>query len=125
MAKKYSRQREAIFELLKSTNTHPTADWLYTQLRERFPNISLATIYRNLAGFVVDGTAFSVSTVNGQERFDANLEQHEHFICERCGAVYDIHIPCAEDAFDTLYKKFGFKVSSQKQLFYGRCAECN
>ncbi len=46
---KYSKQREALLTLLRSTRSHPSADWLYENLRKEFPNISLGTVYRNLA----------------------------------------------------------------------------
>ena len=45
---KHSKQREALFNLLSSTNTHPTAAWLYDQLRKDFPHLSQGTVYRNL-----------------------------------------------------------------------------
>ena len=45
---KYSKQREALLTLLRSTRSHPSADWLYENLRKEFPNISLGTVYRNL-----------------------------------------------------------------------------
>ena len=46
--KNYSRQREAILEVLRSTDTHPTANWIYTEVKKTIPNISLGTVYRNL-----------------------------------------------------------------------------
>ena len=45
---KHSKQREALFNLLCSTHTHPTAAWLYDKLRKDFPHISQGTVYRNL-----------------------------------------------------------------------------
>ncbi len=48
MTYKKSRQREKILELLKSTGSHPTADWIYEKLKAEFPNLSMSTVYRNL-----------------------------------------------------------------------------
>ena len=52
---KYSKQREALLTLLRSTRSHPSADWLYENLRKEFPNISLGTVYRNLAQLAENG----------------------------------------------------------------------
>ena len=55
-----------------------------------YPDISLGTVYRNLALFKQQGLIQSVATVNGPERFDANIEPHVHFICTDCDAVIDL-----------------------------------
>ena len=69
---KHSRQRDAIYACLCSTETHPTAEWIYEQLKPEFPALSLGTVYRNLAAFKRAGKIASVGVVDGQERFDAN-----------------------------------------------------
>ncbi|MBQ1935230.1 MAG: transcriptional repressor, partial [Clostridia bacterium] len=46
---KHSKQRDAIVQVLKNTKSHPTADWVYEEVRKQIPNISLGTVYRNLA----------------------------------------------------------------------------
>jgi Fur family peroxide stress response transcriptional regulator len=43
-----SKQREAILRILQSTDIHPTADWIYMEVKKVIPNISLGTVYRNL-----------------------------------------------------------------------------
>ena len=63
---------------------------VHEMLREEHPDISLATIYRNLALFKSQGLIQSVGTVNGSERFDADTRPHVHFICTACGAVIDL-----------------------------------
>ena len=45
---RYSHQREVIREIIFSTNSHPSADWVYAKARKAIPNISLGTVYRNL-----------------------------------------------------------------------------
>ncbi len=49
MVQRQSKQRNRILELLRSTEIHPTADWLYNQLKSEFPKLSLGTVYRNLS----------------------------------------------------------------------------
>lgn len=57
---KYSKQREALLTLLRSTRSHPSADWLYENLRKEFPNISLGTVYRNLAQLAENGDILKI-----------------------------------------------------------------
>ena len=71
-AKKFSRKREAILTCLHGTTCHPTAEWVYQQLKPQFPDLSLGTVYRNLAAFKAEGVIDSVGVVNGLERYDGN-----------------------------------------------------
>lgn len=87
----FSKKREAIFRSICSTDTHPTAEWVYNQLKPEFPDLSLGTVYRNISMFKERGMVISVGTVNGQERFDGNVKPHPHFICTKCGAVIDVN----------------------------------
>ena len=91
IARKHSRKRDAILECLRCTTSHPTAEWIYTQLKPTIPDLSLATVYRNLAMFKDEGTIDSVGVYNGLERFDFRTDPHAHFICRICGAVSDIN----------------------------------
>ena len=88
--RKRSRKREAILECIRSTDIHPSAEWIYEQLRPRIPDLSLGTVYRNLRLFLAEGEIMSVGVVDGLERYDGNTSPHVHFICERCGAVIDV-----------------------------------
>ena len=87
---KYSRQRESIKACLMSRKDHPTADALYTSIREQFPNISLGTVYRNLSFLVDNGQAVKVPCEDGSVHFDGNVMPHYHFQCTECGAVIDL-----------------------------------
>lgn len=90
MKQRFSKKREAIYHCLCGTKSHPTADWVYQQLRPHFSDLSLGTVYRNLSQLKDAGLIQSVGVVNGQERFDANVEPHTHFVCTRCGGVLDL-----------------------------------
>lgn len=78
---KYSRQRESIKAFLYGRHDHPTADAVYTGIREEFPNISLGTVYRNLNLLVELGEINKVTCGDGKDHFDADTSPHYHFIC--------------------------------------------
>lgn len=121
--KKYSHQREAIREALMSVNTHPTASEIYDMVRERIPNISLGTVYRNLSMLANEGEILRISTGEGTERFDATTDSHCHLVCAECGGVSDIELPA--DELDRAAENIsGAKVERHSLIFYGVCANC-
>ena len=69
---RHSPKREAILECLRSTTCHPSAEWVYAQLKPRIPDLSLATVYRNLARFRAEGTVQVIGCVDGEDRYDGN-----------------------------------------------------
>ena len=124
-AKKFSRKREAVLEAIRSTKSHPSAEWVYMKVKSQFPDISLGTVYRNIASFVEDGTVISIGNVNGQSRYDGDTSPHSHFICGSCGAVIDIQEDFGDTAIDQeIQDKYGFDVAGHQLLFYGTCQKC-
>ena len=87
---KYSKQREAIKAFLMSRKDHPTADQIYTAVREDHPNISLGTVYRNLALLEEVGEIQRLHVNGNTDRFDADVSNHYHFVCDSCSCVQDI-----------------------------------
>ena len=77
---KQFKKRNAILACLQHTDLHPSAEMVHEMLRETHPDISRATVYRNLSDFKSQGLIQSLGTVNGIERFDATLTPHVHFI---------------------------------------------
>lgn len=123
-ARKFSKKRAAILEALRGTDAHPSAEMLYSRLKGEFPDLSLGTVYRNLAMFVADGDAVSVGTVAGQERYDADTAPHAHFICACCGRVLDVCSPNLSGIDRQVEEETGGIVSSRALSFTGTCADC-
>ena len=87
---KQFRKRNAILSYLRGVTNHPSAEMVFTDLKQEIPDLSMGTVYRNLSLFKQQGLAISVATVKGVERFDGNTAPHVHFICNDCGAVIDL-----------------------------------
>ena len=122
---KQFRKRNAILECLRCTHTHPSAEMVHEMLHEEHPDISLATVYRNLTYFKNQGLATSVATVRGVERFDANTEPHVHFICNNCDAVIDLHqIPMPRSKDGEIHSSSGCRVESCQLTYTGLCGKC-
>ncbi|QEY34538.1 transcriptional repressor [Caproiciproducens galactitolivorans] len=121
----YSRKREAILKAIRSTTIHPTAEWVYQNVKPEYPDLSLGTVYRNIAQFKKDGTILSVGIVNGQERYDGNVNPHTHFVCSCCGAVIDIPGSFISSSTNSeIAEKFHVRVDSSEVLFRGICSNC-
>lgn len=121
-ATKHSKQRDALIEILQSTDTHPTAEWVYEQMREKFPNVSLATVYRNLRHMIEIGMARELYTDNSS-RFDANMTDHYHFVCKNCRKLIDI-FPEEENSEIKKIRNMGFEVDKYDLSIYGLCTAC-
>lgn len=123
-ALKYSRQREAIKEFLNGRTDHPTADMVYMNIRKEFPNISLGTVYRNLALLSDIGEILKLSTGAGGDRFDANTSPHYHFICSQCHDVIDLEMSSIDKIDKIAGENFNGEVEGHTVYFYGKCEKC-
>ena len=121
---KYSRQRESIKACLMSRKDHPTADALYTSIREQFPNISLGTVYRNLNLLAEIGEIQKFSPGIGPDRFDGNPAPHYHFICRHCGCVMDLTVSGLDHINILAGQDFDGEIEGHITYFYGACPSC-
>lgn len=119
-----SVKREAMLSLLRSTHSHPGAEWVFERLRPEFPDLSLGTVYRNLRQLEEEGLISSVGVVGGVERFDGVTRPHAHFVCARCGAVTDVELPDDPDLWRRAGESSGGRVSGCEVRFLGVCRSC-
>lgn len=123
---RYSKKREAILAAIRETGCHPSAEWVYQQLKPRHPDLSLGTVYRNLTFFQERGLVQSVGVVRGQERFDGITAPHSHFICDCCGSVSDLPgFQTGSDLDRTVSRQYGLTVKRHELTFYGLCPSCS
>ena len=125
-ATKQFRKRNAILECLRSTDQHPSAETVHEMLKAEHPDISLATVYRNLALFKKQGLIQSIGTINGIERFDANTDPHVHFVCTGCDAVLDFpQVEVPSSLGTDAEKQTGCQINGCQLTFTGLCQNCN
>ncbi|GHV27104.1 transcriptional repressor [Spirochaetia bacterium] len=136
--RKHSKKRDAILAMVKSTGSHPSAQWVYDQLKADIPGLSLATVYRNINLFRQEEAVVSVGVVDGEERFDGRVEPHPHFVCGCCGRVMDYDAPELPPSFSKVMEKLkdvtdilrdgrqdaGFVIDYRKTVFNGICSDC-
>ncbi len=121
---KYSRQRESIQRCLMGRSDHPTAETIYLCIKEEYPNISLGTVYRNLALLAEQGEILKLSTGEGPERFDARTDPHSHVQCNVCGRVMDLDFVPDVNLDAMAAEHFAGTIDSHMIFFYGTCPDC-
>ena len=121
--KRYSRQRESIYRCLRESREHPTAEMVYHMLKPDNPSLSLGTVYRNLNLLAGEGTITRMPFP--VERYDADTSPHPHFLCRKCGKVYDMEGLGYDGGLDQeAARRSGHDVERHTLLFTGTCADC-
>ncbi len=121
---KLTHQRIEIFREVAQTGDHPDAETVYQRVRERIPTISLDTVYRTLWRLNDLGLINTLGPPRERTRFDANLEQHHHFVCVRCGLTQDFYSEELNGLRLPKSAKALGQVESTHVKVYGVCRGC-
>ena len=118
-----TRQRRVVYETIKDTFSHPTADWIFEQVRHKLPKVSLGTVYRNLGVLKDEGLVREIYGNDRRAHYDAETKPYVHFICSVCDQIVDVHGVKKAD-WRTLKDLVGCVVDDQAVVFSGRCTTC-
>ena len=120
--------RRLILEVVQGTDIHPTAGWVYRQVRRRLSRVSLGTVYRNLRLLVEEGLVKELPGTAGPQagaaRFDGNTSVHHHFTCSECGWIQDLAALVDRSLDRQMAARTGLQISHHRIEFYGRCDAC-
>lgn len=118
-----SSQRRAILEYLALNTSHPSARQVFLNVREKRPELSLATVYNTLGILTRLGIIRVMKFDVTDNRYDPNVTPHINLICTSCGRIEDL-----EQGFpvspDRVMEGIGFEVQDCRMEYYGLCAEC-
>ncbi len=114
-------QRRAIFQYLWGNTKHPTAEEVFQAVQERYPGVSLATVYNTLETLTQMGEIQRLDLGGAAERFDPDVRVHHHFTCSGCGQVLDYFAVLPEDVFAG---PPGARVDRVQLHAVGLCADC-
>ena len=108
---------------MRELNSHATAEQVFEYATTIYPSISKATVYRNMSQMVDRGELLHIGNFHGAARYDHNLHDHSHFVCDDCKKVFDV-----EGDFSGLYEnienKEEFEIKNHRLSFSGLCREC-
>jgi Fur family transcriptional regulator, peroxide stress response regulator len=118
-------QRLAILEILAESKEHPSAEMVYEQLKERFPTMSPATVYKNISLLKETGEALELGFADGSNRYDGNKPYpHPHLICLACGSIIDPDLTSFQELTRHLTETTGYEISTYRIDFFGLCPTC-
>ena len=118
---RFSQQRERIYEAVRASVEHPSAQMVYDILREDMPRLSLGTVYRNLHQMAQEGRLRELEGTVA--RFDAILPPHTHIRCVRCGQMADLELPY-DPTLDREAAGDGWAITGHELVFNGLCPAC-
>lgn len=124
MIKHNTIQRALVLAAVRRLQNHATADEIYRAVRLEHPNISRATVYRDLNQLSEAGEIRKLGIPGGADRYDHRLNDHYHFKCERCGRVFDVDMEYIENLCERVRDAHGFEYSAYDIVFRGLCPDC-
>lgn len=123
MQERQTKQKSIIYDALKALD-HPTATEVYGYVREQYPTVSRATVFRVLGGFADNGKALELRTAGNEVRYDYNVTPHYHARCECCGRVADVKTAGLDEKALRATADHGFSVRGYSVEFFGLCKDC-
>ena len=120
-----NQQRRAILAELSVPNRHLTADMVYERVRERVPNISLGTVYRNLDLLSRHGLVRKLCLGDAQSWYDGGLHRHYHVRCMSCGAVADVAAGEFGELLEAANRVSDYEIVDCELSFRGYCPGCS
>ena len=126
---KLTPQREKIVEILvENDEQHLSAEELYFILKEKTPDIGIATVYRTLDIFyelkILEKISFSNCVSKYHLRQSVDDELHHHLICTNCNNIEKVSNPIFNKLIEYMRKEYSFEVQDNSLSFYGTCAKC-
>ena len=118
---KITPQRLAIMKYLDENRTHPTADKIYTDLKEKNPALSKTTVYNSVETLKEHGIIQSLTISGSESRYDFKNNMHHHFLCKKCGNIIDIDVECT---FLNEFLHGKHRVDEVQGYFKGTCEDC-
>jgi len=118
-------QRLAILEILLTSDSHPTVDQIYEQIRSDFPMTSRATVYKTISLAKDLGAVLELEFSQGSNRYDGRHPYpHPHVICTQCDQVLDADGLEIQPLQQQIVRKTGYKIMNHRMDFFGVCPEC-
>jgi Fur family peroxide stress response transcriptional regulator len=114
-------QRLCVLEFIEQSQDHPTADHIYENLVKKIPTMSRTTIYNTLNLFLEKGLVAPLTITGTEVRYEISTGQHHHFLCLKCGRIYDVDIQCPLSQSKTVD---GHQIQEIHGYFKGICKNC-
>ena len=117
-------QRIELVRLIAASEGHPSASQLFDTIKQRFPTMSQATVYKTLTLLKEMGQVFEID-LHDDSRYDGNRpEPHPHLICIKCRAIIDGDLDFSPSDIQKIERSTGFRIMRSQVSFFGLCPDC-
>jgi len=123
MSTRNTIQKRLVLVAMAELDSHATAEQVYEHVAAKYPSISRATVYRNMAQMVKSGELLNIGNFHGAARYDHNCHDHYHFVCDECRRVFDVD-GYFEDISDRVIGMEDFEIKNHSLSFSGLCSDC-
>lgn len=117
-------QRVELVRLIAVSDGHPSASELYTKIKQQFPTMSHATVYKTLNMLKEMNQVLEID-LRDDSHYDGNRpEPHPHLICVNCNKIIDGELNIDQEALRKLEQSSGYRILRPQISLYGLCPEC-
>jgi Fur family peroxide stress response transcriptional regulator len=126
MREKLNVNGQAVLEVVRAADYHPTALEVFSEVRKTRSEIGLASVYRILHNLTQQGIIRELKGGDDSTRYDGHVHRHDHAICTHCGALLDIpiDIPLTQESLEATAQATGIRLESYEIRLYGLCSNC-
>jgi Fur family ferric uptake transcriptional regulator len=127
---KFTTRRELILKvLLENNDKHLSAEELFNLVKQKAPDMGLATVYRALELFQELDIINAIDFGDGRKRYEFGVEvgknhHHYHLICTKCGCITEVDDDLTEDLKSRVGKKYKFIITDHQLKIFGICNKC-
>ena len=117
---RYTSQRRAVWDELKSSTDHRDAEHIYLSLRRKKIRVSRATVYRTIDVLVKNNLVRKMELGDGRALYEPRIgdEHHDHIICLETGKIIEFYNEDLEQLQEKIVKERGYElVRHVHQLF--------
>lgn len=117
-------QRQAVYDIVRESHDHPTAAEVMTRLTEQGHNLAYGTVYNSLRYLADKQMIRELKLGEAASRYDAKMDDHQHILCEVCGAVDEVMSRVPEEWLETVARETGYTIGHAHVVFGGICPAC-
>ena len=118
-------QRLMILQCVEEAASHISAEEIYAQVRVRYPQMNISTVYRTLELVKELGLVTETDLGDGLVRYHCiGKGHHHHLVCEKCGEIIDMEESALSPLCADIQQKYNFQVNMKHLAFFGICPKC-
>jgi Fe2+ or Zn2+ uptake regulation protein len=119
-----TKQRQAVLRVIRGSHKHMTANEVFDDAKRVLPGISFATVYNSLRYLKGEGLIGEMQFGRDANRYDRKLGQHDHAICNSCGAIVDLEMAVPKSVMQKAAELSKFEAESIELTLRGLCPDC-